>query len=207
MTTLPLPLPLRLPLQLARAGATLTGARIALRQLEQGDAAALFALYADPEVMRYWNHAPWTDIGQARAAIEEARADYRSGASLHYAIAQRDTGTDTGTGTLIGCCALYAFNRQHRSASLGYMLAKAQRGQGYLREALTLLLGHGFDACDLNRIEAEVSRHNRLSCQALARLGFHAEGCQRERWIVAGVRHDTVAYGLLRADWRHPVPG
>lgn len=201
MTTLPLSLPL--PLRLARAVAPLTGARIALRQLEQGDAAALFALYADPEVMRYWNHAPWTDIGQARAAIEEARADYRSGASLHYAIAQRNT----GTGALIGCCALYAFNRQHRSASLGYMLAKAQRGQGYLREALTLLLGHGFDACELNRIEAEVSRHNKLSCQALARLGFHAEGCQRERWIVAGVRHDTVAYGLLRADWRHPVPG
>lgn len=200
MTTLPLPLPL--PLQLARAGATLTGARIALRQLEHGDAAALFALYADPEVMRYWNHAPWTDIGQARAAIEEARADYRSGASLHYAIAQRDT----GTGALIGCCALYALNRQHRSASLGYMLAKAQRGQGYLREALTLLLEHGFGACDLNRIEAEVSRDNRLSCQALARLGFHAEGSLRERWIVAGVRHDTVVYGLLRTDWHHPLP-
>lgn len=178
-----------------KAGA-LTGARVALRQLDSCDAADLLALYADPEVMRYWSHAPWTSIDQARAAIAEARIDYRTGASLHYAIAHRETGA------LIGCCALYAFVRQNRCASVGYMLAKAHRGHGYLREALVLLLDHGFDAYGLNRVEAEVSVHNSVSCQALARLGFRGEGCMRERWIVAGVRHDTVAYGLLRVDWR-----
>lgn len=175
---------------------TLAGPRVALRQFDRCDAAALFALYADPEVMRYWNHAPWTSIEQARAAIDEARADYGTGASLHYAIVQRDTGA------LIGCCALYAFARQHRCASVGYMLAKAHRGHGYLREAMGLLLDHGFGACGLNRVEAEVSRHNTGSCLVLARLGFRGEGCMRERWIVAGIRHDTVAYALLRDDWR-----
>ncbi|WP_332877798.1 GNAT family N-acetyltransferase [Massilia sp. S19_KUP03_FR1] len=174
----------------------LTGARVALRQLDSGDAADLLALYADPEVMRYWSHAPWTSIDQARSAIAEARADYRTGASLHYAIAHRETGA------LIGCCALYAFSRQNRSASVGYMLAKAHRGHGYLREALVLLLDHGFDARSLNRVEAEVSLHNTGSCMVLARMGFQVEGCMREHWIVSGIRHDTVAYGLLRADWR-----
>ena len=184
------------PAWLPRDAFTLTGVRVALRPLDRDDAAALFALYADPEVMRYWNHAPWTSIDQARAAIIDARADYRTGASLHYAIAHQDTGE------LIGCCALYAFARQHRCASVGYMLAKAHRGHGYLREALALLLDHAFTACGLNRVEAEVSLHNTGSCRALARLGFRGEGCMRERWIVDGVRHDTVAYGLLRADWR-----
>lgn len=182
--------------RLLHDASALTGPRVALRQLDRDDAAALFALYADPEVMRYWNHAPWTSIDQARAAIDEARADYRTGASLHYAIAHQDTGE------LIGCCALYACARQNRSASVGYMLAKAHRGHGYLREALALLLDHAFIVCGLNRVEAEVSLHNLGSCLALARLGFRGEGCMRERWIVDGVRHDTVAYALLRADWR-----
>lgn len=172
-----------------------TGERVRLRRFEERDAAALFALYADAQVMRYWNHAPWTSMTQATAAIAEARADYASGASLHCAIEHR------ATGVLIGSCALYAFQREHATASVGYMLAREHWGRGYVREALELLLGFGFDACGLNRIEAEVSRHNTGSRAALVRLGFLHEGRMRERWIVAGEKHDTVAYALLRDDW------
>jgi len=183
------------PARLSHPFFTLPGQRVQLRRLDQRDAAALFALYSDAEVMRYWNHAPWTSIDQARLAIDEACADYFSGASLHCAIAHRDTGE------VIGSCALYGFARQSRSASVGYMLAKAHRGHGYLGEAMRLLLDHGFYACGLNRVEAEVNLHNTGSCLALARLGFLREGCMRERWIVDGSKHDTVTYGLLRDDW------
>jgi RimJ/RimL family protein N-acetyltransferase len=172
-----------------------TGERVRLRRFEDRDAAALFALYADADVMRYWNHAPWTSMAQAKAAIAEARADYVSGASLHCAIEH------LATGVVIGSCALYAFQREHAIASVGYMLAKEHWGRGYVREALELLLGFGFEVDGLNRIEAEVSRHNTGSRAALVRLGFLHEGRMRERWIVAGEKHDTVAYALLRDDW------
>lgn len=173
----------------------LTGERIRLRRFEDRDAPALFALYADTDVMRYWNHAPWRSLDQAVDAIAEARADYSSGASLHCAIELR------ATGALIGCCALYAFDGQHHSASVGYMLGREHWGRGYVGEALRLLLDFGFDACGLNRVEAEVSRDNTGSRAALVRLGFLHEGRMRERWIVDGEKHDTVAYGLLRDDW------
>jgi len=179
---------------------TLPGQRIVLRLLAPRDAPALFALYADRDVMRYWNHAPWTTLAQAQQAIVEACADYRTGASLHCAIVHRDTGA------LIGSCALYGFATQNRSASVGYMLAKAYWGHGYLGEAMRLLLDHGFHERGLNRVEAEVSIQNTGSCLALARLGFMWEGSMRERWIVDGVKHDTVAYGLLRDDWRIGAP-
>ena len=174
---------------------TLCSRRIALRWIDRHDAAALLALYSDPEVMRYWNHAPWTSMAQARSAIDEARADHAAGASLHCAIEHR------ATGVLIGSCALYAFTPQNRCASLGYLLSKAHWGQGYLSEVLQLLLEHAFTHFRLNRVEAEVHRANTASARALARLGFRHEGCLRERWIVDGVRHDTAIYGLLRDDW------
>lgn len=174
---------------------TLPGERIKLRAIEDRDADALFELYSDPEVMRHWNHAPWGTIAQARQAITEARSDYASGASLHCAIEHR------ASGHLIGSCALYAFAAQNRCASLGYLLAKAWWGQGYMSEAIQLLLDHAFAALDLNRVEAEVNQDNIGSAMALEKLGFRREGDMRERWIVDGKKYDTRSYGLLRRDW------
>lgn len=179
-----------------RSTGMLVAGRVKLRRLEDRDADALFALYSDPEVMRYWNHAPWTTIAQARMAIDEARADYASGASLHYAIEL------SATGMLIGSCALYAFVAQNRCASLGYLLSRAHWGQGYLSEAMRVLLEHAFTKLGLNRVEADVNRCNTGSAAALEKLGFRHEGRLRERWIVGGRKYDTDAYGLLRHDWR-----
>lgn len=173
----------------------LPGMRVTLRRLDNRDAEALFALYSDADVMRYWNHAPWTSVSEARLAIAEACADYVTGASLHCAIEHK------ATGQLVGSCALYARARQNRCASIGYMLSKDHQGHGYLGEAMQLLLAHAFFAWNLNRLEAEVNRYNAGSCRALERMGFHREGIMRERWIVAGKKHDTIAYALLRDDW------
>lgn len=185
--------------------------RIKLRCIEDRDALALFELYSDPEVMRYWSHAPWTTIDQARIAIDEARLDHATGASLHCAIEHRTSGV------LIGSCALYAFVTQDRRASLGYLLSKAHWGQGYLSEAMRVLLDYAFTELNLNRVEAEVNRCNTGSAKALERLGFRHEGVCAKRWIVAGEKYDTESYGLLRKDWfansvhyaeiaSHPMP-
>jgi len=174
---------------------TLPGKRIKLRPLENRDARALFELYADPEVMRYWNHAPWRSIDQASTAITEAQRDYLSGASLHCAIEH------STTGLLIGSCALYAINPQHRCASLGYLLSKQYWGQGFMSESTRVLLDYGFSDLHLNRVEADVNQCNTGSRLALERLGFQHEGCMRERWIVGEKKCDTEAYALIRHDW------
>jgi len=63
------------------------------------------------------------------------------------------------------------------------------------------LLGHGFAALDLNRIEADVDPRNEASARVLEKLGFRQEGYMPERWIVQGEPADTVYYGLLRRHW------
>lgn len=174
--------------------------RIVLRRFTMADAADLLSLYADRDVMRYWSHAPWRSLDQARRAIVDAIDDYASGASLHYAIEHRPSGQ------LIGSCALYDISSGRRSASLGYLLAKAHWGRGYLSKALTVLLAMAFDALDLNRIEAEVDCRNKGSALALRRFGFREEACLRQRWMVDGVGRDVVVHALLRGDSQAGLP-
>lgn len=173
----------------------LHSARLTLRALDARDAPALFALYADAAVMRYWNHARWTTIAEAHAAIDEAQADYASGASAHYAIVRQ------ADGLLLGSCALYACAPEHRSASIGYLLAQAHWGRGFASEAVRTLLADAFGARALRRIEAEVNAANAASAKALRALGFQQEADLFGHWIVGGQKIDTQSFALLRDDW------
>lgn len=169
--------------------------RLVLRWLEPADAAAQFAVFSDPEVMRYWSSAPWTEIAQAEGAIEQALEGYRNGHSLRFGIEL------AATGELIGNVTLYAFYTMNRRCEIGYILGRKHWGQGYAAEALTAAIEHGFAQLDLNRIEADIDPRNAASGKVLERLGFQREGFMRERWIVNGEVCDSVYYGLLRRDW------
>jgi ribosomal-protein-alanine N-acetyltransferase len=169
--------------------------RLLLRPLAPPDAADLFAVFSDPEVMRYWSSAPWEDIGQAERYIASAAQDLASGAMLRVGIVV------AATGQLIGQLALHHFDVQNRRCEIGYALGRAHWGKGYMAEAMRALLGHAFAELALNRIEADVDPRNPASMRALERLGFVHEGLLRERWIVAGEICDTAFYGLLKSDW------
>ena len=170
--------------------------RLLLRRLAAADAAALHAVFSDPEVMRYWSSPAWSTIDQADQYIAGADAGLASGAMLRLGI------EIAATGQLIGQVALYSFDQQNRRCDVGYALGRAHWGKGYLGEALAALLDHGFVALNLNRVEADIDPRNAASARALERLGFRHEGLMRERWIVAGEICDTAFYGLLRRDWQ-----
>ena len=175
-------------------------ARLVLRPLAAPDAGALLALFSDPEVMRYWSCAPWTGVKQAHDYIAGARKDLASGAMLRL-------GVELGaTGDLIGQIALHHFDQQNRRCDVGYALSRAHWGRGYLGEAMTAMLEHGFEALELNRVEADVDPRNTASARLLERIGFAREGLLRERWIVAGEVCDTAFYGLLKSDWEARRP-
>ncbi len=173
----------------------LSSERLRLRALCSSDAPNLLALYADAEVMRHWIHPPWTALAQAHTAIIEAQRDLESGRALHLAI---EAWPD---GHLAGSCALYDIAPEHRRATLGYLLAAPYWGKGLAREALQVLLAHGFGTLGLERIEAEVTPHNFASQSLLARLGFRREGRLHARWRVGGATRDVDLWALLRQDW------
>jgi [ribosomal protein S5]-alanine N-acetyltransferase len=170
--------------------------RLLLRPLQAADAPDLFAMHADPQVMRYWSSLPWTDVQRAHDLIAQDQMNLAAGSHLRLAIErQQDT-------RFIGTCSLFSINAQCHRAELGYALTAAAWGQGFMQEALQALLRFAFTDLQLNRIEADIDSRNGASERQLLRLGFQREGFAPERWIVGDEVSDSILYGLLRRQWQ-----
>ncbi len=174
---------------------TLSGARVRLRPLRPSDVDDLFALHSDPRVMRYWSFPAWTQREQSVARIAQLERD--NAQSEFYTWATTIDGADRLAGTV----SLFALNRSHARAELGYALASPAWGKGYATEAVRLAIAFAFESIGLARLEADVDPRNEASCRLVERVGFRREGLLRQRWHVAGEVTDSAMYGLLRSEY------
>ena len=176
----------------------LQGKRICLRPPTADDADALFALFADPQVMRYWSRPPMTARAEAEGLIAEILAGFDQRTLFNWMVATRSDDA------LIGTCALFRIERRHRRAEIGYSLRSDQWGRGFAVESVSLMLDWAFRTLHLHRIEADIDPRNDGSRRLLERLGFASEGVLRERYFVGDEVSDTELFGLLAEDWRRP---
>lgn len=174
----------------------LEGPRVALRALRNDDASAIFAIFGDPEVMKFWSSPPLANLAAAEALIEEIRTGFQDRQLFQWGIELRLTGE------VIGTCTLYHLEPEHRRGEIGFAARRSQWGQGLASEAVSLLIGFAFEALALNRLEADADPENERSLRALERQGFRREGYLRERWHHMGKVHDGVVLGLLRREWK-----
>jgi len=156
------------------------------------DAADLYAVFSDLEVVRYWSRAALTDVLEAAAMIE---GQAREPSLLQWGIFRVEENR------LLGTCALADVDLAHRRASLGYALGRDSWGLGIAREAVRAMIEYGFETIDLHRIGADVDPRNTRSLRMLEELGFSREGFQRECYLVGDEWQDAVLFGLLRRDW------
>ena len=84
---------------------------------------------------------------------------------------------------------------------LGYWIGAAYARQGYMTEALELMLRHAFGALGLHRVEANIIPHNRPSIRLVARAGFRKEGLSTRYLEIAGRWQDHERWALLREEW------
>jgi [ribosomal protein S5]-alanine N-acetyltransferase len=175
---------------------TLLGTRVRLRWLEPADIGALYDVFSDPEVMRYWSDPPLTCEDDARALLANIERAFMDRSMFQWGVAR------IADDRVLGTCTLLHVNVTNRRAELGYALGRAHWGQGLMSEALTALLDFAFDGLMLHRLEADTDPRNLPSLRLLERLGFQHEGRLRERWHVGGETQDTAFYGLLGREWR-----
>lgn len=174
---------------------TLATPRLRLRHLTPADTPALFTIFGDAAVCRYWSRPALADIAAAAALQAEIEHHFANRTLFQWGIAEREIDT------VIGTCTLADLSAEHRRASLGYALARTAWGRGYVAEALPALLDFAFGTLDLHRLEADVDPRNARSIRALERLGFRREGLQRERYRMHDEWQDALLYGLLRDEW------
>ncbi|MBB6048408.1 GNAT family N-acetyltransferase [Armatimonas rosea] len=173
----------------------LTGDRVCLRGVALTDTDAVFAIWSDPEAMRYWSHPPYTERAQAEAKLTGDLASSAAGSALPWAI------TLVGDDQLIGMCTLHQIDLSNGRAEVGYLLGRSYWGQGLATEAASLVIDYAFTTLGLRRLEADIDPRNTGSQRLLERLGFERDGYLRERWCVAGEVSDSALYGLLAREW------
>ncbi len=103
---------------------------------------------------------------------------------------------------LVGYAVLDGILWNQGNAWLTVAIGDAQdRGQGYGREAVTLLLGFGFGELNLRRITLSVFSYNAPALRLYERLGFVREGTFRAFLQRDGQTYDMHLYGMLRGEW------
>jgi len=173
---------------------TINTGRLRLRRISENDLEALFNIFSDPQVMRYWSTPPLADRQAAVSLLHEIHNLFDRRLMLKWGIALLDNDQ------LIGTATLFNLNFENGRAEIGYGLGSRHWRNGYMNEALRALLFYAFDVLELRRLEADVDPRNAGSIRTVERLGFRQEGLLRERWHVNGEIQDSLFYGLLRRE-------
>jgi [ribosomal protein S5]-alanine N-acetyltransferase len=163
--------------------------RLCLRPLRSSDAAALFVILGDAEAMKFWDRPAITRAAIATEIVASQLAAMEDGHFLYWTVwRDRDA---------IGSVDLSALDFTHRRGEIGFLFRRDQWGRGYAREALAVLIAHGFGQLKLERLEARVDAANLPAKRLLRFLDFAPEGRLSGYVLRDGVRHDVDVFGLL----------
>ena len=165
--------------------------RLRLRGLTPDDLEFVFQHFADPDIGRYLHDEELITTRQEAQAIIDF---YIEPGSMPY---NRWLIIDKSDNLPIGTCGYHNWHKKHFRAEIGYDLGKAFWKQGFMREALVVVLEFGFEQMELNRIEALVHPGNHASIRLLQRLNFREEGHMRDYYSRGGRFYDSLIFSLL----------
>jgi RimJ/RimL family protein N-acetyltransferase len=141
--------------------------RLVLRPLRAGDAAALFALFNDWEVVRFLSAPPWP---YAREDADSFIAMVSDPASKEVAFAI------TLAGKLIGCATVRdsaaSALQSGAGPNIGYWIGRPYWGKGYMTEALRALVTHVFALSRAEAIYCGAFADNLASLRVQRNVGF-----------------------------------
>lgn len=177
------------------------GERVRLRAIERADLPHFVAWLNDPEVLQGLKiHYPlslaheedWFESMLKRPVDEQPLAIE----------VQQD-----GEWPIVGNCALFNIDWRCRSAEVGIFIGeKGLWNQGYGSEAMRLLLKHGFETLNLNRISLDVYETNPRAIRAYEKAGYVLEGRKRQAMVKNGRYIDVLLMSVLRSEWLERNP-
>ena len=94
------------------------------------------------------------------------------------------------------------FRGGFQNAYLGYHVGGPYAGQGYLTDALRLVLRYAFEDLKLHRLEANIQPENVASLALVRRAGFVREGFSRRYLKVCGRWRDHERWAIIAEDWK-----
>jgi 8-oxo-dGTP diphosphatase len=143
---------------------------------------------------------PWP---VTRASVEAFAATGLEGASDsdHFAV--------LASGMAIGCGSVKrpgSGDPPRKMPRLGYWIGRKHWNQGFGRQAVALLVAHGFRKFPQEGVGAGVFFDNPASLHVLERLGFEPAGRYETPSLSRGVAVETIDMQLSRSKWESALP-
>ena len=176
-----------------KAPPTLTDGVVVLRELREGDRAAVLQTMADPLVRQWLNMPVDPRDSDFDSLLRPVHDGIRSGERFDLTV------TEAGEDVALG--AVIASRRHRENYELAYLAAAAGRGRGLMTRAVRLLGDWLFDQ-GVGRLELRTHPENEPSQQLALRCGFQREGIERQSIWLHGRRADAIVWSLLPGDPR-----
>lgn len=167
--------------------------RLLLRSPHVADAAELFLLRNNDEVMKYIEKARPKTVEESGAMIEKILEEVEKGNAIHWAITQK------GNDQLIGSISYHRIDKEHYRAEIGYLLHPGYWKKGLTLDAIKAVVHFGFEKMGLHSIEANINPDNNASRQLLLKAGFIREAYFKENYYYNGQFLDSEIYSLLNS--------
>jgi ribosomal-protein-alanine N-acetyltransferase len=186
-----------------RRGSTLTGPRIELRGLRADDWEGWRSVrLRSRDWLEVWEPLAEPGTPDPVTDIEAFRA--RCGAwerQRHFDMAF-GFGMFLRRGEFIGEVSLGSVQRgPFQSAFVGYWVDEQHAGNGYVPEAVVLVLRYAFEDLDLHRVEAAIVPRNFRSRRVVEKVGMREEGLSERFLQIRGVWEDHARYAMTSEEW------
>lgn len=138
--------------------------RLYLRLLTLDDAEDVYTHFADPRITEFMDIEPCRDLQQAIEIITYHIEDR----GCRFGIYEKDSHQFVGT------CG-YHYIRDSKNqliAEVGFDLAKAYWGKGFMTEVMQTIVDYGFKELGFDLIDATVDSENQKSLALMHKLGF-----------------------------------
>ncbi|NLV50987.1 MAG: GNAT family N-acetyltransferase [Clostridiales bacterium] len=174
--------------------------RLIIREFKNDDFEAVHAYTSNPDNVRYVTWGPYDREG-TKAFIDRciARQNLTPRPSYDLAITLKDTGK------LIGSCGIY-ISDDRMQAVMSWILHMDYWKQGYMAEALKVLLKFGFEELKLHRMYAGCNAENYGSYRVMEKCGMRREAyfikSKRGRPGIDKEWYDEFMYAILADEWR-----
>lgn len=168
---------------------------VRLEPIEERHREALRAAGADPGLWRF-------------ASINQHGANFDAWMDDRLAATARGTDLtfvvfDKGTGACAGSSSYLAISLANKRLEIGWTWYARRFWASVVNPATKrAMMGHGFDALSLNRIELKLDATNMRSWKAVERLGAVHEGVFRHHMVLPDGRlRDTAWFSVLKGEW------
>lgn len=161
--------------------------RLRFETIKAEHAEAMFALNADPEVVRYTGDVAFEDVAAAQQFIENYSA-YKDFGIGRWLV------TEKSSGEILGWCGL-KYIAELDEVDLGYRFYQKYWNQGYATEAARATLGFGFNTLEIPVIIGRAMPENSGSVRVLQKIGMTFQGTAIEH-----DGEDVVVYAAFKAN-------